>query len=283
MKKAVILFLCCAVSFAGGYCFGESSIFNVPMGDEKKGMSNVALAVAEQATTQLATKLKSDVKKNKAEKKTVDEKRKALDPSWFDDAVFLGDSITVFLSYYCDAHPEALGDAQFFSSGSLSYGNAQWEMNDPEAVHPSYKGEVHFAEDCVQVTGAKKVFVLMGINDIAVYGLDGAVENADSFLDKLKAKADGAVIYVQSTTPIIKGMENENISNEKVRAFNVRLAQLAQEKELAYLDVYSAVCDEDGYLRYEYCCDPEDMGIHFSWDGCQAWSNYLKENVGEQS
>ena len=33
---------------------------------------------------------------------------------WFDSAVFVGDSVTLKLSYYCASHPEALGAAEFF-------------------------------------------------------------------------------------------------------------------------------------------------------------------------
>ena len=271
MKKSVVVFLCCAFSFVGGYCIGESHIVGQSLEEFGKTLSDTK-TVSTQPTE------KKDVSPKEKEK-PVKNSRKPVKAEWFDDAVFLGDSITVFLNYYCDAHPEALGNAQFFCSGSLSYGNAQWEMDDPDAVHPLYKGKKYFAEDCVQATGAKKVFVLMGINDIAVYGLEGAVENADTFLDKLVAKSDGAAIYVQSVTPIIAGMENDNISNEKVKAFNKQLKTLVQQKELTYIDIYKEVCDKDGYLKYEYCCDPEDMGIHFSWDGCKVWSDCLKKNV----
>ena len=81
---------------------------------------------------------------------------------WFDNAVFVGDSVTLKLSYYCASHPEALGAAAFYCAGSLGYTNALWELDDPEAVHPYYQGETHLTEDCAQLTGKDNVFIMFG-------------------------------------------------------------------------------------------------------------------------
>ena len=40
-----------------------------------------------------------------------------------------------------------------------------------------------------------------------------------------------------------------------------------------------AVADENGDLIPEYCSDGEDMGIHFTDEGCQKWIEYLKTHI----
>ncbi len=191
----------------------------------------------------------------------------------------VGDSVTLKLNYYCDEHPEALGSAQFFCAGSLGFESALWDIDREDAVHPYYKGSVQLVEDCVKLTGAKKVFVMLGMNDIGNYGIDGAMESARNLIGKLKSKSDGALIYLQSVTPILEGHEYDDLSNTHVRAFNEKLQAFCKEEGYKYLDIYSVMADENGYLRAEYCGDEEAQGIHFTDEACGIWADYLKQNV----
>jgi len=202
-----------------------------------------------------------------------------VDAEWFDDAVFVGDSVTLKLSYYCDEHPEALGKAQFFCAGSLGYGSALWELNAEGAVHPFYKGETRLSEDCAQATGAKKVFIMLGMNDVAVYGVDGTIENADELYHRILAKSPDVTLYIQSVTPILYGHEIGDLNNEMLRSFNSALEQYCGEHGYTYLDINSVMADETGYLREEYCGDPGAQGIHFTDEACRIWADTLKEKV----
>ena len=214
-----------------------------------------------------------------ASKLGYDDVKAPVDAKWFDDAVFVGDSVTLKLNYYCDEHPEALGSAQFFCAGSLGFESALWDIDREDAVHPYYKGSVQLVEDCVKLTGAKKVFVMLGMNDIGNYGTDGAMESARNLIWKLKSKSDGALIYLQSVTPILEGHEYDDLSNTHVRAFNEKLQAFCKEEGYKYLDIYSVMADENGYLRAEYCGDEEAQGIHFTDEACGIWADYLKQNV----
>lgn len=200
-----------------------------------------------------------------------------VDAAWFDDAAFVGDSVSLKLSYYAAA-TGCLGNAQFFASGSLGSANAMWELSDPQAVHPSYQGEKMLVEDCVAASGAKKLFIMLGMNDIAVYGVDGAVENYRTLLGRILAKSPGLTVYVQSMTPTTSGSNliGEKINSDSIRQYNAQLQQLCQQQGWRYVDVASVMYDESGqYLCADYCSDPDDMGVHFTEAGCQAWVDYL--------
>ena len=200
-----------------------------------------------------------------ASKLGYDDVKAPVDAKWFDDAVFVGDSVTLKLNYYC--------------AGSLGFESALWDIDREDAVHPYYKGSVQLVEDCVKLTGAKKVFVMLGMNDIGNYGTDGAMESARNLIGKLKSKSDGALIYLQSVTPILEGHEYDDLSNTHVRAFNEKLQAFCKEEGYKYLDIYSVMADENGYLRAEYCGDEEAQGIHFTDEACGIWADYLKQNV----
>ena len=268
MKKALFMaMLICisAVSFAG--CSAD-----------KKASSSQAQTQAQAIVTGTEAATQQEATQNVSEQAQV-QQGEAVDASWFNDAVFLGDSVTLKLSYYCDAHPEALGTAQFFCAGSLGYTNALWDLNAEDAVHPYYKGSVQLSENCAVATGAKKVFVMLGMNDIGLYGVEDTLQSLNTLLSKIHTNSPEAAIYVQSVTPILNGFENGSFSNETVRAFNARVSQYCEVNGLKYIDIYSLMCDENGYLKPENCGDPEALGIHFTDSACEIWIDALKRNA----
>ncbi len=203
-----------------------------------------------------------------------------VESKWFDDAVFVGDSVTLKLSYYANSHPEALSKAQFFCAGSLGYASSLWDKDAEDAVHPYYQGKVELAEDSVKLTGAKKAFIMLGMNDVGLYGADGAIDYCSQLVERLRKKSPkNTVIYLQTVTPILKGKERGDLTNEHIQEFNRLLEDFCAENNCKFLDIYSVMEDENGYLKSEYCGDPEAQGIHFTDAACRLWVEYLKDNV----
>lgn len=201
-------------------------------------------------------------------------------PTWFNDAVFVGDSITTTLDYFCADDPGLLGDAMFVCADSLSYHNAQWDINDPDAVHPTYRGEKVLAETAAEITGAKKVFILLGVNDLdSSYGVEDSVDAMKTFIQKLLSRSPNVELYLQSTTPMIPEKENDRLNNGLIRDFDAQMQAFCNENGYHYLDLYHQMCDDTGALRAEWCDDPNDDGIHFNYQGTLAWVNYLRSAV----
>ena len=143
-----------------------------------------------------------------------------VDPSWFDDAVFVGDSITTTLDYFTADEPEIfVGDAKFVCADCLGYHNAQWDLYDENAVHPTYQGQLVLAETAAQITGANKLFVLMGINDIGTYGVEDTMDSLKEWTQKVLACSPNVEIYFQSTTPMITDKESDYLNNADIVEF----------------------------------------------------------------
>lgn len=200
----------------------------------------------------------------------------AVDPSWFDDAVFIGDSVTVALDYYCASDPDILGNAQFVCGVSLGYHNALWPIDSEYAVHPTYQGEVVLAETAAAVTSAKKVFIMLGVNDIGTYGADDTMDTAAELVDRILACTPDVDIYMQSTTPMVDERESDWLNNDKISGFNSQLKAYCTEKGYHFIDVYHQVCNDEGDLKEDYCSDIDVQGIHFTNQGCSVWAEYLK-------
>ncbi len=85
-------------------------------------------------------------------------------------------------------------------------------------------------------------------------------------------------------TPITttSNIYSRNHNPVKIKEYNDTLAAICVEKGWNYINVGSVFADEYGYLRREYCSDPDDMGIHFKFSGCEKWVDYLYTHTARQ-
>ncbi len=200
--------------------------------------------------------------------------------SYFDDAVFIGDSVSLKLERYTtqqrSSNPGFFGKAQFLTAGSMGSGNAL-EAPGSDSIHPLYNGQKMSLADSVKASGAKKVYIMLGMNDMAVYGVDGAVSNMQTLIEGILEKTPDAKIFVESATPLVasKNIADHKLNNTNLASYNQKLSALCKEKGWYFVNVWSTVDDGTGNLKTSYCSDPDDMGIHFTDAGCEAWIDYL--------
>lgn len=199
-----------------------------------------------------------------------------VDKSYFDDAVFLGDSISLMLKTY--ALTGALGGATVFAQGSYSLTNALYQKLDAsDSTHPSYQGVRMYAEDAVAAVGAKKVYIMLGMNDL-VYGVDTAISNYKLYVSKIKAKSPEVQIFIQSMTPMRNSSNvlSGKLNNDKIKEYNQKLETLCKNEGWYYIAVESIMWESDGsQLRADYCSDGTTMGLHMTTAACKAWVEYL--------
>ena len=202
--------------------------------------------------------------------------------SWFDDAVFVGDSVSLKLTGYVtktrQSDPEYLGKAQFLTAGSLGSGNALWEVSD-KSVHPLYQGTKMRLEDSVHACGAKKLYILLGMNDVGLYGVDGAAANMETLLQLIREKTPDLEIFVQSATPIHRGNEKKVLNNANLLLYNEKLREMCDRNGYHYVDIASVLSDSEGFLPDAYCSDASGMGMHFTDEACRIWVDYLRQDA----
>ena len=198
--------------------------------------------------------------------------------SYLDDAVFIGDSVSLKLKNFVTIKRKVsagfFGKAQFLAAGSMGSGNALQPLN-PSSIHPSYNGKKALLEDNVAAMSAKKVYIMLGMNDLAPYGIDGAVKNMDKLLSNIKAKSPNAIFYVQSATPMVEAKQMKTLNNANIALYNAKLSEMCKEKGYYFIDVSSVMRDSKGNLLKEYCSDPDGLGIHFTDTACDVWIDYI--------
>ncbi|MCR5635897.1 MAG: hypothetical protein K6F76_01775 [Clostridiales bacterium] len=271
IKRSLALIICLIMAATLAACGEDNTKGNESSKDESYSVESIS---SENGTASEAF----------AESSAQGENGEAVTAEFFDDAVFIGDSVTLKLSYYVDKIREnigleCLGDATFLCSGSLGYANAQWDINEEDNVHPTYQGTKYLVQDGVKAIGAKKAFIMLGMNDFALYGIDETIDNAKSLINKIITESPDITIYIQSVTPILAAAQFDGFTNDNVVALNEKLKAMCEENGWKYLDVASVLKDDSGCLPPEYCSDPDAQGIHFTDEACDIWIKYLENNV----
>lgn len=195
-----------------------------------------------------------------------------VDLSYFSDAAFLGDSLTVGFSDYSIN----LGGALI--CGYTGVGPDA--IVNRSAVKSSVRGQ-EVALDVLAAARPKKLYLLLGTNTLTTLGAaDRFLAYYGQMLDLLRqALGDDCVIYVQSIPPVRPeaAAEKPGLASDVLHSVNEQLAQLAAQKGCVYLDLWEAMADGEGNLK-EVLAAPD--GVHFSaGNGYGAWVTYLRNHA----
>ena len=195
-----------------------------------------------------------------------------VDLSYFADAAFLGDSLTVGFSDY-----------QINLGGALICGytgvGPDAIVNRSAVKSPTRGQEV--ALDVLAAAQPKKLYILLGTNTLTTLGAsDRFLAYYGQMLDLLRQTlGDGCTIYVQSIPPVrpTVAAEKPGLATDVLRGVNEQLAQMAASKGCVYLDLWEALADGEGNLK-EMLAAPD--GVHLSaGNGYGAWVTYLRNHA----
>lgn len=192
----------------------------------------------------------------------------AVDDSYFDDAVFIGNSRTEGLKKF-----SGLSNATFITEVGLTVSSIITDYCD---ISGGYRSR---AFDALSGMNFGKVYIMLGMNELGwVYG-SVFKDDYGKIIDKIREINPDAVIYIQSIIPVSKWKDSSNdvFTNANVERLNAQLRDLADEKEVHYLDVAGALMDSEGYLPYEATGD----GVHLEPPYCVKWTDYLRTHTAQ--
>lgn len=185
---------------------------------------------------------------------------------YFDDAVFVGDSITEGIKLY-----SLMENATVIASKSVNLSTIYTAK-----VIKAEGGNITIMEALEKASPAK-IYILIGANSLAA-DIDSFIGGYGDIIDDIKAMHPQSLLYVQSILPITKALSQQRpeIANSKIDECNARLRTLAGEKKVYYVDVAESFKGEDGYLPNE--ASPKD-GMHFGTTYYKKWFEYLKTHT----
>ena len=191
-----------------------------------------------------------------------------VDQDYFDDAVFIGDSRTVGMQDY-----SGLNNAQFFAKTGM---NVYDILEDKFIKDPKTGDDVSVAH-MLKTNQYGKIYFMVGINELGT-GNTGTFQKAYArVLQKFRKWQPDAVIYIQGIIPVskVKASEDEIFNNININDKNVAIAQLADGKDIFYLDVSKKLTDKGGYLKADYTFDE----VHMYAQYYELWTEFLMKHA----
>jgi lysophospholipase L1-like esterase len=271
MKKytyTILLIVTCliAVPFLGPTIFdmGKSNVQQVisyyrPAGDEAVNVqlpTDASADAVDVADSNVDASADAKPKKKKAKSKF-----HKVDRSYFDDALFIGDSRTIGLSEYAD-----LGGADVFADSGLSVYKAMSDKISVDGVGNTT------LESLLQKKTYGKVYIMLGINELG-YDFDQTVAKYQSLVDLVHTSQPDAIIFLEANLHVTKEKSDKEdlFNNEHINRFNKSVRKLADGKTSYYIDINEKFDGEDGALNADLTNDGAHvLGVYYS-----EWADWL--------
>ncbi len=192
-------------------------------------------------------------KQNLRDEKGGDNSNKKSNKLYFEDSVFMGDSITEGLDFY-----NIVSKSSVLARKGVTLVQAQDSINIISNINP------------------QKVFILYGMNDLK------SLENSNDFKDNyikliqaIKQNIPSAEIYLQSITPVQATVQQSDpsFSQERLDDFVGKIVDVAREENVHYIDIRPIVKDRGDLY--------EPDGIHFTIAFYGLWLDYLRDQLEE--
>jgi hypothetical protein len=194
----------------------------------------------------------------------------AVGNEYFDDAVFIGNSLIVGLQ-----RTVPLG-ARYFASIGLNVS----QVFTKELV-PMKSGKIFTISDALATVEFSKVYLMFGINELGWGSIASFIGYYGQIIDRIREINPDAIIYVQSILPIneekwAKSRDFQScINNYAVATFNQKILDMCVEKNAAFVNVGEILRDETGNLFADATSD----GIHIGGTYATMWVDYLKTHT----
>lgn len=207
--------------------------------------------------------------------------------SFFDEALFVGDSIMNQLSAYVNRVRTTQFDymslARFGGVGNYGINNALSTVT-ATSTHHVYQGVTMNTPDYIakrnEESPVSTVYLWMGMNDFNIFReADATVEAYSRLIDSILEKNPHVEIVLMGVTPVadVFMQKSSRHNPEFITKFNIFLQTLCVEKGYGYIDFYSLLCDENGML-------PADLssgdGFHLTDKGYGMVIDILQQKAG---
>ena len=192
-----------------------------------------------------------------------------VEDDYFADAVFIGDSRTVGMFEY--------GGIEDITTFYASTGLSIYRIFNAKIIKVEGQRAKITIKEALQDKQFAKIYLMLGINEIGTGDIDGFVRKYAEVLEELKELQPDAIIYVQAIIRVSQKQvqKHDGVDNEEIGERNRRLAELADNERVFFLDVNEVLCDENGDMVREYSSD----GVHLKAQYIPLWKEYLLEHA----
>lgn len=184
-----------------------------------------------------------------------------FETSYFDDALFIGDSITTGLYLYG------------YLDQSLVY--AKLGLAPSTALDSEIDGET--IDSKIKANNPKKIYIMLGTNSVG-YADGSYLADCMGELVNHISKVSKAKVYVLSIPPVTYYAEadyDNALTTDAINEYNSALKNVINGTKAKFLDLHSVLTAPDGYYYEEY---HEMDGIHFMGSTYQVMLSFLEKH-----
>lgn len=192
--------------------------------------------------------------------------------SYFNDAVFLGDSRTLGIADYA-----GLDGADFFCDNGMTI----FKLLEDTGVTYQKTGKKVDLKKALQEKRYGKIYIMLGMNELGYGNTHMYLRQYMEVLDQLREWQPEAVIYIMANLHVSReknNMETE-FNNININDKNVASARLANGRDIFYLDSNPLFTDEEGFLPDDSTFD----GVHLYAQHYEKWRDFLCEHGVERA
>ena len=167
------------------------------------------------------------------------------DKSFFSNSLFIGDSIFTGFSGFGYLEPDNVF--------------AQVGLNPESALTKEINGITSIKK--AEVMQPEYICIMLGTNGLAFLSTDYMAEEMSKLVDELREVSPDSKIVILSIPPVTAVHESENPEKIPViMSYNSKLENTAEDKSCKFIDIFTMLQDDDGYLAADYA---EADGLHF--------------------
>ena len=192
-----------------------------------------------------------------------------VDVSYFDDAIFLGDSLADGFKVYAGWMSLKDTSAVYLTQ----QGTTPRTFLQPGAMVDAGRGPVDVWA-VIEQRQPGKMYITLGTNALMAMDPPEFIESYSQLIDKIKKTSPDTVIYITTITPTTekKAAAEPRLSYERIYEANKLIAKMCNEKGAVILNLYDLLKDETGYLDVDIAAGD---GYHLSPAGYRIWLDYL--------
>lgn len=181
------------------------------------------------------------------------------EPAAMNDALFIGDSLTVGISLYAKL------DADFFAATSLNTSTAL-----SKSVEVKGFGSTTL-ENLLKNRRYGKIYIMLGINEIGSKP-EALLERYKKVISLVRSTQPEAAVIVMANMHVSAA---HRIDNSRINSFNSLLATVADNKKIFFIDVNPVFDDENGNLAASRTSD----GVHLYSKDYAEWGRWIAEQT----
>lgn len=184
---------------------------------------------------------------------------------YLDDALFIGDSRAEGVKLY-----SGWDNLTYYAEGGLTVYN----LFKREVVEDGDRKIT--IEEALQNHSFGKIYLEIGINEMGTGTVDSFMEQYEAVVSRLRELQPDAILFLCDIMVVTEARSESDpiFNNPNIRERNERIAALADQKDIFYLNFNEVVMDENGNLNTDYTWD----AVHLLGKYDVMWLDYFLQH-----